>query len=178
MDAALAALIKLNRGVALLAGVALVLCALFILADIALRRVGSSFGGTDEISGYVMAGLTAWGFGFALTERAHVRIDLLRDRLVSPLRAALDLLAMVALAYVALVMAVRGWPVLAKTIANNARANTVLETPLVIPQSVWFAGLVWFALMAAAMVLIGALFLLRGEIKKTEAAIGPPGEAP
>ena len=54
-DSLLGTLRRLNRGVALLTGIVLMCCALFVLTDIVLRQIGSSVGGTDEISGYVMA---------------------------------------------------------------------------------------------------------------------------
>ncbi|MBT8455482.1 MAG: TRAP transporter small permease, partial [Alphaproteobacteria bacterium] len=66
----------LNRWVAILVGIMLLTCAAVVLADIVLRQLGSSFGGTDEISGYVMAIATSWGMGYALLELGHVRIDI------------------------------------------------------------------------------------------------------
>ena len=47
---------------------------------------------------------------------------------------------------------VYGWQVLGKSLAGNATANTPLETPLWIPQSIWLAGWFWFA--AASLVLL------------------------
>ncbi len=52
---------QVNRAVAILVGLLLLACAVFVLADIVLRQVGASFGGTDELSGYVMAISAAWG---------------------------------------------------------------------------------------------------------------------
>ena len=69
-----------NRRIAVLTGMVLLVCAMVVLLDILLRRVGSSFGGTDEISGYVMAIATSWGMAFTLLELGHVRIDILRGR--------------------------------------------------------------------------------------------------
>ncbi|WP_108662450.1 TRAP transporter small permease subunit [Acuticoccus kandeliae] len=177
MSRALTLLRALNRAAALLAGGAVLLCAVFILVEIALRRAGHSIGGSDEISGYVMAGITTWGFSYALIERAHVRIDMIRGRLPAPLRSTLDLIAITALAGVAVLVAVRGWPVLGRSIQNASRANTPLETPLWIPQLVWWSGLVWFAAMACLLALIGAGLILRRAFAEADAAIGPPTEA-
>ena len=69
----------LNRRIAILTGVVLLACAVVVLLDILLRRLGSSLGGTDEISGYVMAIATSWGMAFTLLELGHVRIDILRS---------------------------------------------------------------------------------------------------
>ena len=60
-DSLLHTIRRLNRGIALLTGLLLMACAAIVLADIVLRQMGSSFGGTDEISGYVMAIATSWG---------------------------------------------------------------------------------------------------------------------
>ena len=49
-DTLLHTLRRLNRGIALLTGLLLMGCAGVVLADIVLRQLGSSFGGTDEIS--------------------------------------------------------------------------------------------------------------------------------
>ena len=71
---------RLNRWVAIAIGIGLLACAAFVLLDIVLRQVGGSFGGTDEISGYVMAIATSWGMAYTLLELGHVRIDLIRSR--------------------------------------------------------------------------------------------------
>ncbi len=71
---------RLNRWVAMVIGLVLLACVIFVLLDVGLRKLGTSFGGTDEVSGYVMAIVTSWGMGFALLELAHVRIDIVRGR--------------------------------------------------------------------------------------------------
>ncbi len=50
---------------------------------------------------------------------------------------------------------------LQKTLERGSRANTPLETPLWIPQGIWFAGWAWFALSATALSLIGIAYLRR-----------------
>ena len=174
--AIVAALRRINDAIAVAVGGALLLCVLFILADVALRRLGASLGGTDEISGYVMAGATSWGLAYALTALAHVRIDLLRQQAAPMGRAALDLLALTALAGVALVVAWKGWGVLARSLANGARANTPLETPLWLPQALWWSGWAWFALCSALLLGAAAALLLRGDAAGVDAAIGPRDE--
>ena len=77
----LAAIRRTNRFIALLVGLVLTGTVILIISEIVLREVGISLGGAEEISGYVMAGVASWGMSFALTELAHVRIDLVRLRL-------------------------------------------------------------------------------------------------
>lgn len=172
----LSTLRRINRTLAMLVGLVLLACAAFVLADIVLRQLGSSLGGTDEISGYVMAIATSWGMAFTLVELGHVRIDLLRSRAASRGRAALDLLAMLALAGTVTLIALRGWPVLARSLANESRANTPLETPLALVQAPWLAGWVWFAISAWLTIVAAALLLLRRDFEASEAAIGTFGE--
>ena len=175
------ALRRANRAVAVALGLLLVATALFVIADVAARALGRSLGGSDELSGYAMAIVTSWGLGFALGELAHVRIDLVRRRVAAPARVALDLLALGATAGVAAVVAWRAWAVLAKSLERGSRANTPLETPLWIPQTLWWAGLLWFAIVACACLALAAALLARGDRAGLERVAGTealPGEAP
>lgn len=166
----------LNQGVALLVGVLLLACASFVLLDIIARQLGSSFGGTDEISGYVMAIATSWGMAYCMLELGHVRIDLLRSRAAPLGRCLFDLLSMTILSATIVLIAVRCWPVLERSIKNGSTANTPLETPLVWVQGPWFAGWVWFAVMACLTTMAALLMILKGQFAETEAAVGAFGE--
>lgn len=175
-DTLLTTLRRMNRAIAYLAGVLLMACVVFVLLDIVLRQTGSSLGGTDEISGYVMAIATSWGMGFTLIELGHVRIDILRSRAPARGRALFDLVAMLALAGTVTLIAIRGWPVLSRSLANSSRANTPLETPLALVQAPWLAGWAWFAIVAW-LTFVGALMLiLRQDFAKADKAIGAFGE--
>jgi hypothetical protein len=66
----------------------------------------------------------------------------------------------------------RAWPVLLRSINNESRANTVLETPLWIPQSLWFAGWVWFALMCCAVTMLSLILVFQGKLGAVERQIG------
>ena len=167
---------RLNRLIAILVGILLLACTAFVLLDIVMRQMGSSLGGTDEISGYVMAIATAWGMGFTLIELGHVRIDLLRSRVASRGRALFDLVAMLALAITVTMIAIRGWPVLARSLANSSRANTPLETPLALVQGPWLAGWVWFAIVAWLTFVAALMMLARKDFAASEATIGTFGE--
>ncbi|MEM9344066.1 MAG: TRAP transporter small permease [Pseudomonadota bacterium] len=176
-DHLLSTLRRVNRGVALLTGAGLLICALVVLADIVLRQMGSSFGGTDEISGYVMAIATSWGMAFTLLELGHVRIDILRARGGPRVRAVFDLFAMLVLTGTVTLVAYKCWPVVERSLANGSRANTPLETPLALVQIPWFAGWVWFTLIAWLTFVAAALLVAKGRFEDSEAAIGCFGEA-
>lgn len=167
---------RLNRGIAILTGVGLLACAIVVLIDVILRRFGTSFGGTDEISGYVMAIATSWGMAYTLLELGHVRIDMLRARSGQLGRALFDLLAMTMMAGTVTLIAVKCWPVLARSLSNGSRANTPLETPLAWVQTPWFAGWVWFAIVAWLTLIAALIMILKGRFEQSEAAIGCFGE--
>lgn len=168
---------RINDRIAIAVGLVLLACVVFTLIEIIARRLGGSLGGVDEISGYVMAVTTSWGISYALTEQAHVRIDLLRQRLVPLGRAIFDILSLLCLSGTAIVVAWRGWGVLEKTLSTGARANTPLETPLWIPQTLWWAGWVWFALSASILLVSVLVKFLASDYKSVDAIAGARGEA-
>ena len=172
----LTSLRALNRWIAVLIGVLLLGCAVFVLLDVVLRQFGSSFGGTDEISGYVMAIATSWGMAYTLLELGHVRIDILRGRAGAMGRAVFDLVSMLVLSATITLIALRAWPVVERSLSNGSRANTPLETPLALVQIPWFLGWVWFALVAWLTFLVALVLILRRDFATAETAIGCFGE--
>ena len=168
---------RLNEILAVGAGLLLLISVCVTLYDVIARPFGFSLGGTDELSGYAMAIVTSWGISYGLTCLAHVRIDLIRARGSNLVKAWFDAVSILSLATVAVTVAYRAWPVLAKSISNNSTANTTLETPLWIPQSLWMAGWLWFAVSAVVLTLSVFLFLLRGNYAAVEEFAGSRGEA-
>ncbi len=166
------ALRRVNERVALAIGLALLAAAAFTLIDVAGRSVGAGLGGGEEIAGYAMAAATSWSLGCGLSAMAHVRIDIVRIRLRSPARALFDLLALVCVSGVATLIALRCWPVLARSLENGSRANTALETPLWLPQALWFSGWLWFATCAALLTLCALWALARRDPAAVAAMAG------
>ena len=162
----------INKGVAFVIGMGLLACAAVVLLDIVLRQFGHSFGGTDEISGYVMAIAAAWGMSYTLLELGHVRIDLIRSKIATRGRVLFDLFSLLVLAATISIIAYQCWPVLAKSLANSSRANTVLETPLWWVQAPWLAGWIWFALMSWMTLITALVLFVQGRFTDAESAIG------
>lgn len=152
---------RANTFVALVVGAILLAACGFILLDVTLRKFNIILGGSDEISGYVMAAIASWGLSFSLTELAHVRIDVIRVRLNQFWQVFLDLVSILIVFLVVTVVAFQAWPVLQKTIANGALSNTPLLTPLWIPQFIWFSGWVWFSVSAGILSVLSCILLGR-----------------
>ena len=159
LDAALRAAGSVAR-LGVWASGALFLAAAFLISvDVTARKVFSfTIGGSDELSGYCLAMGAAWSYAFALLHRANIRVDALYKYFARPVRAVLDVLALVALAAFMAVVAYYAWEVLAASVRFGSRANTPLQSPLWIPQAIWLAGLAFF-LLALFLVTLKALVL-------------------
>lgn len=173
MTAALDLLRRVNRGVATLCGLVLILTVAFVLYEITARAASvPHLGGADEIGGYVMAGVTAWGLSFALTERAHIRIDMAVARLRPLMRDIVDVASLASIAAVAVTVAIYGWRVVGQSLDAGSRANTPLETPLWWPQIAWWTGWAWFALTATLIAAIALGLAVRRRSDELRALAG------
>lgn len=168
---------QINRFVALLAGLLLALTVMLILTEITMRAFGRGLGVGYELSGYAMAIVASWGVSHALVERAHVRIDLLRQRVGSAGRALLDLLSIATLAVIALIVAMQCWRVLSRSISGGSTASTPLGTPMWIPQTLWFSGWVWFVLTSWIMLVCAIGLLATRRFDRFERGFGIAAEA-
>jgi TRAP-type C4-dicarboxylate transport system permease small subunit len=145
----------------ILAGWALMVMAFAATFEVFARKYFDfSFKGIDEVGGYMMAGVSAVGFAYALTTRAHMRVTLLFPYIPNWLRAILNVLAMVTLCAMAVFCAYRGYFEVADSIGSLKRSNTPLQVPLWIPQAFWYFGMVLFAVgtVFTALHSIGLLF--------------------
>ncbi|MEZ5659422.1 MAG: TRAP transporter small permease [Burkholderiaceae bacterium] len=153
---------RISRLCAGFTGAGYLLVALFTTADVLLRKwFNSPLIGVEEVSGYVFAVSTVWGFSYCLFERVHVRIDAGYQMLPAPARAWLDALALLALLSFVSMLSWRAWGTLAETLEYQSTSLTSLQTPMWIPQSLWVAG---FAFLFASNValLLAALAALAG----------------
>ncbi|WP_051660826.1 TRAP transporter small permease [Bosea sp. 117] len=140
---------------------------------LARRLFGSSIQGVNEVGAYLLAIASTWGFSAALLQRAHSRVDFLFQYFPPAMQSGLNMLASVSLAGLAVFSAWQGWRVLSDTLRWQAHAATPLQTPLWIPQSLWLAGLVIFAGMAAAFA-VHSLILLFVDRRRLDRFYGPP----
>ena len=80
----------------LLTGVFYILVSFAVAQEVVLRKIFNvSMMGIDEMSGFVLAIGTSWGFAFALLHRAHIRIDTVLLVLPQRARAVLDILGLI-----------------------------------------------------------------------------------
>jgi|AntAceMinimDraft_12_1070368.scaffolds.fasta_scaffold05116_2 TRAP-type C4-dicarboxylate transport system permease small subunit len=160
-------------------GAGYLLVALATTLDVALRNLFSmSIPGVYEVAGYVFAFATTWGFCFVLFERAHVRIDVAYQHFGARLRAIADVLALLSMGLFVTVLSYRAWLTLDDTLLFQASARTTLQTPLWIPQSIWLAGLLFFLLCIAFLILYTTTLLIRGRLGDVSSVAGIPHSVP
>jgi len=165
----LAAVTPFARLAALAAGWLLMAISFATVFEIVARRwFDYSLRGVDEMSGYALAITSAAGFCWAFVTRSHMRITLAFPYLPPIIRTFLNFLAVLTLAGMAVFCAWRGWHEVAANFASGRPANTPLQTPIWIPQALWFAGLVMFAVttVAAALHALGLLVRDRAELDR------------
>ena len=116
-----------------------------------------------EVSGYALAACIGLGMGFATTSKTHIRVDILLDAFPRPVRVAFDLLAALSMALLAVALAWFCWGTLAQSMAMNAKSVSALQTPMALPQSIWWVGIFWFACVAVLLPVQAVLRLLAGD---------------
>lgn len=172
-----------NRAVDLLArlmgacaGWLIVGCALFITFDVLARRfLGFSTQASVELSGYMLGIGIAWGLAAAMEARSHVRIDVLIMRFRPSVRRWLHWIALVALAVFAGFLVYGAWYTAMESWEFRATDNSLIKTPLIIPQGLWLAGLAAFGLMVTLRAVEVTLLLRQGSIEDIERLTGPRG---
>jgi len=138
--------------------------ALLIGVDVTLRKLfDASIGGADELAGYALAIGSAWSLGAALVERAHIRIDSLYVLFPRWLRLALDFIGIALLLAFFGLIARHGWSVVQQSWVSGSRSQSALQTPTVLPQSIWLIGLAVFFVVGLVLLARAAMLLARGE---------------
>jgi TRAP-type C4-dicarboxylate transport system permease small subunit len=168
---------RVSRLMAWAAGALILLgCGFLISLDVVTRSLaGRGVIESFELSGYALAGAVGLGLAFTVTSRANIRVDIAVTALPAALRRPVDLLAALALAVAAVVLAIYGWETLATSWRMGARSVSRMQTPLVVPQVLWWAGLAWFALVAVLVPVQAVRRLAAGDGRGCDALIGPPG---
>jgi TRAP-type C4-dicarboxylate transport system permease small subunit len=125
-----------------------------------------SIQGADELGGYTLAAGSVIAFSLALIGRNHIRVDVFHEHFPRKMQALLNVLSYLLLAAFAVLLAFVGFEVVADTFSYRSTAPTPWQTPLIWPQSIWYAGLVVFALLAVGYALRAVWVLVRGDIDK------------
>ncbi|WP_341861226.1 TRAP transporter small permease [Gymnodinialimonas sp. 57CJ19] len=150
-------------------------CAVPIAIDVVSRAtLGRTIVESFEISSYAFAACIGLGMGYTVSSKANIRVDILTAKLPRRLRLGFDLVAALAMALTATALAYYTFDVLAESWNLGSRSQSTLQVPLILPQSLWWAGLVWFATVACLTPLFAAARLFAGDPDGAEALISNP----
>jgi TRAP-type C4-dicarboxylate transport system permease small subunit len=123
-----------------------------------------SLQGADELGGYALAVGSTLAFSLALMGRNHIRVDVFHEKFPPRAQAWLNWIAIVSLAAFSAFIAWVAFKVVGDTLAYRSTAQTPWATPLIIPQGVWYAGLVVFAMVACGYAARATRLLFGGRI--------------
>jgi TRAP-type C4-dicarboxylate transport system permease small subunit len=141
--------------------------AVVVTVETAARKLFNvSLQGADELGGYALAVGSTIAFSLALMGRNHIRVDVFHEKFAPRAQALLNWLAIVSLAALGAFIAWIAFKVIGDTLQYRSTAQTPWATPLIIPQSVWYAGLVIFALVALGFAARATWLLARGRIEE------------
>jgi len=162
-----------SRWLAWIGGALILASAILVSLDVVFRTLfRSTVFESFELSSYAFAIATSFGLAYALVTKAHIRIEVVYNALGLRWRGFLDVLAFASLAAVALVLAYWCLQVVLQNGAMGARSNSSLALPLIIPQSIWFIGIAWFAIASLLLALSGLAWLVRREFRAIHEALG------
>ena len=163
---------SLSRWSLWFSGALVLLAAILIGIDVVLRKLFStSIGGADELAGYALAIGAAWSLAAALLDRAHIRIDSLYVLLPIRLRLVLDFAGLALFVAFFGLIAWHGASMVMQSWRSASRSQSALQTPTVIPQSIWILGLVIFVVIGALLFLHALLLVRRGRLGEAASAI-------
>jgi TRAP-type mannitol/chloroaromatic compound transport system permease small subunit len=143
---------NISESIVYLCGILLFASVFLISTEVVLRKFFLiSFGGTDEISGYILGICTSWSLAYVLFDKMHIRIDILYTRVSKRFQYFLDVIAMVFTLLFISLLTYSASSVFYTSIIKNSTANTPLGTPLWIPQSIWFFGFIFFLIVVVVL---------------------------
>src|SRR3954463_6573089 len=166
------AVARLGTMMGYVAGWGFILTAAFITFDVLARRfAGFSSQATTELTGYALAFGISWALAHALTQRAHIRIDVLINYLPDRLRHAMHLMSLIALAVFMSFIAKGAYDLFDESILFGATDISVLRTPLWIPQGLFAFGIAVFLLLILLVIVENILLVLAGRGREAEALV-------
>jgi TRAP-type C4-dicarboxylate transport system permease small subunit len=134
-----------------------------VSAETIMRKLFDvSIQGADELGGYTLAIGSSLAFSVALVGRNHMRIDLLHFRMPDKVQGILNWLAILLIGSFGVLLAWTTHGIVRDTIAYHSTAPTPWATPLVYPQSAWYAGLTIFATLAVVLAVRATMLLASG----------------
>jgi len=144
----------LCRAGAFLSALFMGLIVLLIMVEIAMRSLfNASTLITAEYSGYFLVSVVALGLGYTMQHRAHIRITLIWDRLSSAAQRTIDIIMASLSAAICLFAIYYSVLMVYETGTLGMQADSIMETPVWIPQLAVPVGIFLLFLQLVALIL-------------------------
>ena len=155
-------------------GAVFLILSVVVTIETICRKVFSfSLQGADELGGYALAVGSTLAFSLALIGRNHIRVDVFHERFPPRGQAVLNWISSVLLALFTIVVVVVSFAVLKDSIAYGSTAQTPWATPLIWPQSLWYAGFVMFMLLTIGYAARATWLLFSGRVGEINVEFHP-----
>lgn len=139
---------------AFLSALCIALTVLLIIFEIFLRSVfGVSTLVSSEFSGYLLVGIVAMGLAYTLKHEAHIRITLIWDNLPPNWKNRLDILVGCSSVLITCFIIYHALILVYKTQQRGITADTMVQTPLWIPQTAIPVGFILLLLQLLNFIL-------------------------
>ena len=140
-----------------LAGLLLILLCCLILYSIAARLLSLYAGGAADVAGYVMATSTFMALAYTFRSHGHIRVQLLVQRLSSPIRRGVEVFSLAFMSGIAVFIAWYMTRLAYDSYDFGERSQGADAILMWIPQAPVAAG-AWLLAVAVVHTLIQAIF--------------------
>jgi TRAP-type C4-dicarboxylate transport system permease small subunit len=169
------ALKRMSRWSVWVGGAAFTLVSIMVLLEVIGREFfGLRSAGSGEIAGYVFAVVTAWGFSYALFERAHIRIDVAYQKFGDRLRGIMDMVGLFCIFLFSVVLSQKALDTVIESVEYGAVSTTSLQVSLWVPQLLWAIGMIYFSISVLGMFLYVLVLKLYGQRQLARQVAGIP----
>ncbi len=157
----------------LFGGIFGVLVIIVTIETIARKLFNVSLQGADQLGGYALAIGSTLDFSLAVFGRNHIRVDVLHEKYPTRFQGWMNWFSATSMAVFAIFLCYVTINVLTDTIAYSSTAQTPWATPLIYPQSIWYAGLVIFACVTTVWAVRATVLLATGRISELNEEFQP-----
>ncbi len=157
----------------LFGGIFGVLVIIVTIETIARKLFNVSLQGADELGGYALAIGSTLAFSLAVFGRSHIRVDVFHEKYPTRLQGWMNWFSATSMAVFAIFLCYVTINVLIDTIAYSSTAQTPWATPLIYPQSIWYAGLFIFACVTTVWAVRATFLLATGQISELNEEFQP-----
>jgi len=154
MNRILSKIEKISLYLGYISGGLVFLMMLSIIIDVVMRHIfNAPTIWADEISCYLLVGISFLGASYTLQRDGHIRVDAIITRFNPKVRNYFEIVIDVSSLLFLIVFSWQAFKLVFDSYSSVRIAPTLLQTPIYIPQMFFAIGLVWFCLQLSVKIL-------------------------